>query len=150
MQTPAALDSPAFPSPPSLRREALLQLCLLSPGGWGVWGAPPRSCLEREVCSEGSRSGGRVGSAGTSRINTSPPSLSRVPAFLLLSAVYGVPYYQSSPPSPLRKCDQRPLNSSRSCQKGLFRREGGCLLPQPAVPFSRHFRAWQVPIPQGA
>lgn len=53
-----------------------------------------------------------------SRINTSPPSLSRVPAFLLLSAVYGVPYYQSSPPSPLRKYDQRPLNSSRSCQKG--------------------------------
>ena len=77
-----------------------------------------------------------------SRINTSPPSLPRVPAFLLLSAVYGVPYYlQSSLPSHLWKCDQPPLNSPHSCQKGLFRREGGCLLPQPAVPFSRHFRA---------
>lgn len=116
-------------------REALLHLAS-SPLGLGCGsGAPPRSCWEcrgctghRDVCSEGSRGGGLSQSSRRSRIKTSSHLCSTVPTFLLLS-VYGLPYcLQSSPPSPLWKCNQRSLRPVPA-RKGCFGGRGAALYP---------------------
>lgn len=137
-------------------REALLHLAS-SPLGLGCGsGAPPRSCWEcggctghRDVCSEGSRGGGLSQSSRRSRIKTSSPSLLHS-AHLSPALSIWVTILSSVFPT-LASLEMQPaVLKASSCQKGLFRWEGGCPLPQPAVPFSRHFRAWQVPIPRGA